>query len=54
MQMVETFLRTIDAGEFEIRLRQLEESQAATRLDRSREVRPLKSLMNSYDLYQRD
>ena len=30
-QMIETFLRTIDASEFENRLRQLEEAQAASR-----------------------
>ena len=30
-QMIETFLRTLDASEFENRLRQLEEAQAASR-----------------------
>jgi hypothetical protein len=32
-QMIETFLRAIDASDFDIRLRQLEESQAASRRD---------------------
>jgi hypothetical protein len=32
-QMIETFLRTIDASDFEIRLRRLEEQQAASRQD---------------------
>ncbi len=30
-QMIETFLRTLDASEFDNRLRQLEEAQAASR-----------------------
>jgi hypothetical protein len=32
-QMIETFLGTIDASDFEIRLRRLEEQQAASRQD---------------------
>jgi hypothetical protein len=32
-QMIETFLRTIDANDFEIRLRRLEEREAASRQD---------------------
>jgi hypothetical protein len=32
-QMIETFLRTIDASDFEIRLRRLEEREAASRQD---------------------
>jgi hypothetical protein len=32
-QMIETFLRTIDASDFDIRLRRLEERQAADRQD---------------------
>jgi hypothetical protein len=32
-QMIESFLRAIDASDFETRLRQLEESQAASRPD---------------------
>jgi hypothetical protein len=34
-QMIETFLRAIDASDFEGRLRQLEEDQAARREDRA-------------------